>query len=432
MILKKLKLDKFRGIESGEIEFDPNFNLIVGVNGVGKSSVLDAISILLSHLLPKLSESKDRPKEFKETDITFKWPYLNAQIIVELEINGNAYFFECGYKKERENKQILTKDAEEPKELIPSDEFVIKLVSPNTKLSQNKLLKDFKSEKRKPIAVYYSAHRALYQETSIQKSKTIRENAIPYAGALTAREFNLKQATDLWLKEEELFKSDGKPNKANRAINHVMQNFMEGFSELRIENTNEPVLFVDKFGTALNLNQLSDGEKNILALVIDLTRRLTQANPDLDIPTDEGTGIVLIDELDLHLHPQWQFKIVSQLQKAFPKCQFVVTSHSPQIISSVKPESFIIMNRENNGITIQKGNESYGLNTNWILKHIMGVLPRPKEIQDKIDEIEKLLYSDEIEDIPKAREKLTELKAIVNDDEVSSLETIISNYENVE
>lgn len=430
MILKKLKLDKFRGIESGEIEFHHSFNLLVGVNGVGKSSVLDAVSILLSHLIPKLSESKDRPREFKETDITVKWPYLHAQIIIELEINGNIYLFECGYKKE--SKSVQKKDKVQLKELVPDDKFIIQLVSANTNLSQNKLLRDYKSEKRKPIAVFYSAHRALYQENTIQKNRSLREKAIPYAGALTSREFNLRHATELWLKEEELFRTDGKPNKGNTAINHVMKNFMEGFSGLRIENSNEPTLFVDKFGNALNLNQLSNGEKNILALVIDLTRRLTQANPDLDIPTDEGTGIVLIDELDLHLHPQWQSKIVSQLQKAFPKCQFVVTSHSPIIISSVKPESFIIMNRENNDITIQKGNESYGLNTNWILKHILGVSPRPIEIQNKIDEIEKLLYSDEIEDIPKAREKLDELKKIVNDDEIGSLETIVSNYENVE
>ena len=140
----------------------------------------------------------------------------------------------------------------------------------------------------------------------------------------------------------------------------------------------------------------------------------------------------MIDELDLHLHSKWQRKIIGDLTRTFPKIQFFATTHSPQVISSAPHDSLILLTNNSGKIEVSKRNNSYGLNSNWILKHIMGDESRPKEIQDKINEIEKLIDSDDLEDISKARSKLDDLRKIVLDDEITSLDTILSNLENPE
>ena len=140
----------------------------------------------------------------------------------------------------------------------------------------------------------------------------------------------------------------------------------------------------------------------------------------------------MIDELDLHLHPKWQRKIIGDLTRTFPKIQFFATTHSPQVISSAPSDSLILLTNNSGKIEVSKRNNSYGLNSNWILKQIMGDESRPKEIQEKINEIEKLIDSDNLEDISKARNKLDELRKIVLDDEITSLDTILSNLENPE
>ena len=92
---------------------------------------------------------------------------------------------------------------------------------------------------------------------------------------------------------------------------------------------------MDKQGVTLNLSQLSDGERSFLALVSDLGRRLALANPLLENPLD-GAGVVLIDELELHLHPKWQLEVVEKLRSAFPNIQFIVTTHSPFILQTAR------------------------------------------------------------------------------------------------
>lgn len=83
--------------------------------------------------------------------------------------------------------------------------------------------------------------------------------------------------------------------------------------------------------TNLDVLQLSDGEKCTLALFGDIARRLAIANPSLDDPL-QGDGVVLIDELELHMHTSWQRKVISMLKKTFPNIQFIITTHSPQIL----------------------------------------------------------------------------------------------------
>jgi predicted ATP-binding protein involved in virulence len=152
-----------------------------------------------------------------------------------------------------------------------------------------------------------------------------------------------------------------------------------------------------KQGQELNIHQLSDGETGLLVLAADLARRLAIANPGLADPVQEGSGVVLIDEIELHLHPAWQRKVIPALTRTFQNCQFIVTTHSPQVISEVKPEGIYILERTDEGIVARRPESSYGRDTNRILEDLMNTPERPQEIKENLLELFRLIARGELD-----------------------------------
>ncbi|MEN7546974.1 AAA family ATPase [Rapidithrix thailandica] len=139
------------------------------------------------------------------------------------------------------------------------------------------------------------------------------------------------------------------------AILEMMNDEEATYSNLRVEyNEGIPELKIDKqqngHESELNINQLSSGERNLLAIVGDIAIRLIQLNPKIENPLKMGQGIVLIDEIDLHLHPLWQRKVIPKLRSIFPEIQFVVTTHSPFVVQSIESHQRFIL--EESGIRI--------------------------------------------------------------------------------
>lgn len=143
-------------------------------------------------------------------------------------------------------------------------------------------------------------------------------------------------------------------------------------------------------------HQLSDGEKCQLALAGDLARRLAIANPSLRNPRN-GQAVVLIDEVDLHLHPSWQRTIVPRLTETFPNCQFIVTTHSPQIASEVDEGMVALLKRTAAGVSVLYPEGIYGHDTNRILEDFMGVAERPQPIKDALTELFRVIEESDLE-----------------------------------
>ena len=142
-------------------------------------------------------------------------------------------------------------------------------------------------------------------------------------------------------------------DKALQAVRTAIYGIMDGTEHLRIER--RPLsMKLDKNGIPLSINQLSDGEKGALTLFGDLSRRLALANPRLENPC-EGEGVVLIDEIDLHLHPSWQRQIIPALKRTFPHVQFIITTNSPQVLGEID-DTFQIyqITRKQNDISVQQ------------------------------------------------------------------------------
>jgi predicted ATP-binding protein involved in virulence len=162
---------------------------------------------------------------------------------------------------------------------------------------------------------------------------------------------------------------------------------------------------VNKQGEELIVNQLSDGEKCLLALAGDLARRLAIANPNPDRNPLQGSGVVLIDEIELHLHPKWQRAIIPNLKKTFPNCQFIITTHSPQVISDLQWVHLLRSTPE--GIAIERV-PSFGKDSNRILETLMGTPERPQEIKDDLRELFRLIDKGELGKARQLRQDLVD------------------------
>ncbi|MFJ4157331.1 AAA family ATPase [Pseudomonas sp. NPDC089752] len=166
------------------------------------------------------------------------------------------------------------------------------------------------------------------------------------------------------------------------AVRQAIRNFMPGFSKLRVQRKPHLQLLIEKEGQTLDILQLSQGEKTLMALVGDIARRLAMLNPALDDPL-EGTGIILIDEVDMHLHPKWQRNIIHQLTRTFPNCQFILTTHSPLVISDMKDTLvFALDDGELTRVASQ-----YGQDANSVLLDVMETPIRNTDIDSQLNDL---------------------------------------------
>ena len=183
-------------------------------------------------------------------------------------------------------------------------------------------------------------------------------------------------------------------------------------SNLRVVRKPRLEMKIDKGNISLNVSQMSDGEKCTLALFGDLARRLTLANPTLENPL-LGEGVVLIDELELHMHPTWQRKILGVLKTTFPNLQFIVTTHSPIILSEADENyNLFFMQRDGNDIEVSPITQLNGYDANAVLEQFMGTSSINPETEKFIDSIYELIEQGEYSS---AEEKIKELSKITSD-----------------
>lgn len=186
----------------------------------------------------------------------------------------------------------------------------------------------------------------------------------------------------------------------NQAIEIALPKTKNLRYDLRLQS-----LLIDVEGeTTIPFNNLSDGQRGMVALFADIARRMCILNPHMGKDVLKNTsGVVIIDELDIHLHPAWQRTIVLALKQAFPKVQFIAASHSPQIIGSLRPEEVIVLN---NG-DASHPRVTYGLDSSSVLEEVMDVAQREPEIEKLLSELFSTL---EDNDLKKAKSQLEALK----------------------
>ncbi len=246
--------------------------------------------------------------------------------------------------------------------------------------------------------------------------ETLNDEQITYfKNKITALEKKITEWEEYLREKENLFDSVANLSQSFKNNNvalsklHYLRIAIELFTDfknIRIERQGTPKMVIEKDGEKLDVNQLSQGEKSLLALVGDIARRLAILNPSLDNPL-HGEGVVLIDEIDLHLHPKWQQNLIDKLIKTFPNVQFILTTHSPHIVSD-NPDALVYI--LDNGELRQYCN-GYGEDANTLLNGVFGVSERTPEIAEKFDEIGDCISSNQLD---KAKELIDELSKILS------------------
>ncbi len=209
---------------------------------------------------------------------------------------------------------------------------------------------------------------------------------------------------DAWQRLNELNASA--KDRQLTAVRTAIRQFMPHMDNLRVHRKPRLYMAIDKNGETLNVAQLSQGEKSLMALVGDIARRLAMLNPAIENPLT-GKGIVLIDEVDLHLHPSWQRSLCDRLIKTFPNCQFVLTTHSPLVISDCKN---VLVYSLTNGELRQLPSQ-YGQDANTVLLDVMDTSIRNLKFDSKLND---LLDAIQDANFLQAQQLLTELTTETN------------------
>uniref|UniRef100_UPI000BBC0C22 AAA family ATPase n=2 Tax=Calothrix sp. NIES-2098 TaxID=1954171 RepID=UPI000BBC0C22 len=391
MKVKCLKMQSFRGIGDLTLEFDQTVaTVLIGINGVGKSSILDALSLLLSRFMEWIGGyfPEEELKKFSELDIA------NNDISTCLNITILLDGAEDNWEISR-SRNGVSKDSRH--------EMVKAVATTIWRYWQND------PQYNLPLAVYYPVNRAVLDISLEIPNKTQFNQIDAYEQALTGKRIDFASFFQ-WFRNREDLESELLRDKRDyqdpqlEAVRQAISSLVTSFSNLRVRRS--PLrMTVTKDGQELIINQLSDGEKCLLAMVGDLARRLAIANPGLPEPL-QGSGVVLIDEIELHLHPKWQREIIPALTRTFPNCQFIVTTHSPQVISHVKPEGIYILEKTDNGVIAKRPESSFGRDSNRILEDLMDVPERPQKIKTSLLELFRLIDAGNLDGARKLRQEL--------------------------
>ncbi len=410
MKIKQLKISNFRTFKDISITFpDNNLAVFIGNNGSGKSSLLDCLAILLNQITTKFIRLPNSPPYrngnflLTDNDINNNENDVKIELCVETEVGQFCWSLLKNRFQKSTKKKIEDKDL---------DNYV-------------NHYRDQISSTELPILIYYRTNRVISSDKYI--FSTYRRNyplsvIATYENAFSTK---LRDFDDFvnWFrleedKENELITRERNFNLTNPQLEAVRQSTPLFFENLHnsskytnfrverdlIETQNRFLtsgLFIEKDGIKFQLEQLSDGEKILMMTVCDIARRLAIANPNKE-DVLSGNGVVLLDEIDLHLHPQWQQYVVSAFRKTFPNLQFILTTHSPKVLSQIPQESIFILE---DSVIKKSSLNLIGRDDNAILEDLMQTPKRSEEIEKFAEEYFILIQKDEL----KKAEKLKNL-----------------------
>ncbi len=333
MFLKEIYLKNYKCFEERTFSFGERFTVLVGDNGSGKTAVLDGIAKALAHLQAEFSGS--------DTDNLQNW---NGN---EIRVVPHRLGVKTNLEKQRDAKIKATASVED-NEIIdwhygPGGGHLGKV---NEYLNKTYLKVQQNTPVVLPMIAYYGTDRYWSSgKTGKIEPRKIASRLDTYKDCLKPNT-NFKIIEEWFLRMELiLVKRKTIPSEYQAVTDAVKKSlgvFQGGNSAptQAIFSPEDDQLYIDiGNGKELPFSMLSGGQRNMIGMVADIAFRMAELNPH--IATD-SPGVVLIDEIDLHLHPKWQRTIISDLKRIFPNCQFIVTTHSPFIIQSLDYEDGII------------------------------------------------------------------------------------------
>ena len=384
MRIEELHLKNFRCFKELDIQFPKsNLAVFIGLNGAGKSAILDAISSMLFLWTKKgVIYNPKRYTLFSDKDINMSFSELTSNICVNFDNHNISW--KASKKINESSKTEINESYEANLAVTNAQNFTI------LKYTVNRYKSFVKYEVILKEIGDFGDFKTWFVEEVNRENRAIIET----------KNFSIT-------------------NPKLDIIRKAIEVFCSNISNMRVSNLrtkdikNNTDVVVDWDGLELSISQLSEGQKNLLLLASDIAFSLMSESEVINSPLSDTPdsvlqrkGIVLIDEIELHLHPQWQREVLPALQKTFPNIQFIVTTHSPQVLSRVhKDDIFILKDNQ----LYQPSSNPIGRDSSDILDEIMDITKRPDDIQKLSDDYFLLLAKNELEEAAKIRTKLDKL-----------------------
>ena len=406
-LINKLEVCNFRKFESISVEFERQLTVLVGDNGVGKSTLIDAASIALGTLFQKIENAKAPGitpddahgaviKQGDMFDVQSRYPVtIGADGIV---LGKNAHWSRSlntakGRATIADAAAVVDAGARLQKLVGSGDTVVL------------------------PILARYGTDR-LWARTE-PKDQSLPNRTRGYEGALQASSNDARM--NAWFKSQSIWEWQ---NRRDSALFSAVKRALASCFDAAASTVDAMVDFDAELGQLVftystadgnyhrdRIHSMSDGYRGTLSLFADIAYRMAMLNPALGDRVLETPGVVMIDEIDLHLHPRWQARILEDLVRIFPNVQFIVTTHSPVVVASVPRGDIRVLDGE--AVSVP-ATETRGRDAGDILNTVLDASSRPEEAVQLFDAFNRAVDEGRHAD---ARVELEKLEAFVGADD---------------
>lgn len=386
--VKSLKLRNFKGIAELDLDFDESLTLLAGVNGAGKTSVLQALLAAVTQTWGHLQPVYNYPR-FGLPERVPRAGATRTEIVLGLALDDRSQV-EVIYVADQQDRRLIK---------------VGRSQLPRTSEEVSSPL---------PLVVYYEQSRVF---ASYVRTRDITVSTKENRGSSLNTTVSSPAEFKFWFYEKEAdegqeVRERNDPRYEDRELAEVrtLLRSLDGFTAVRSRKTPdrpERTLFLEKEGVDIPFDSLSGGEQAFFMLAADLARRLMMASPDK--PVAEAPAIICIDEIELHLHPAWQRRILTTLMETFPACQFVVTTHSPQVIGGVEARHVRLLKPAEDGRReVCQPIATKGRDSNYVLSGILETPERADEVHRLFDAFDGLVDKGDLDEAERTLRELDE------------------------
>jgi len=407
--IDKLELQNFRLFRELSITFHPELTVLVAPNGGGKTAILDALAAALHKFVAALTTSKRDGRLGYDDVRRVIGPERTMELVLPTHLIAKGI--------------ISDRLVEWTRRITGIDHEAVQRASRAKKLfgiasSLHHHVIEYSERKRPdaptlPVFGYYSTGRLWNLQQRKERAPLSRFSG--YTDCLSSAsnywffsDWFGRFAREAQSEIDSAYPSPHNPHERLAAVRNAVSLLLEptGWKRLEWRFAEDVLIAVHPQDGELPVRSLSDGIRNMIGMVGDLAHRCVRLNPQFGADACKmSPGIVLIDEVDMHLHPEWQQLVVGQLRKAFPRIQFIVTTHSPQVLSTVDKQSIRIVRMHDYVATVEVPKfQTRGVESADVLTFIMGVHPVPQVEEARLLSEYRALIEDHKADTPEALE----------------------------